>query len=93
MDGTTQLAIAEVVIYLIMIVLAFILAYKHGKHGLEGWSFFIGFCALRIVAGGMQINNWNKIKKGETVSDTASIINSVGVSVLLLCVCGLIHEA
>jgi hypothetical protein len=93
MDGTTQLAVAELVIYLILIQLGFYLLYKHGRHGLEGWFFFTSFCTLRIVAAGLQISNWNNIKKGKPSSDTASIVNSVGVSALLLCACGLIHEA
>jgi prolipoprotein diacylglyceryltransferase len=93
MDGTTQLAVAELVIYLIFVQFALFLLYKHGRHGLEGWFFLVTFCVLRIIAAALQINNWNKIKKGEPSSDTASIINSVGVSALLLCACGLIHEA
>ena len=93
MDDTTQLAIAELVIYLLLICLGFFILFKHGKRGLEPWLFYIMFCSLRIIAGGLQINNWNKIQQGKPSSDTASIVNSIGISALLLCSCGVLHEA
>lgn len=93
MDAATQLAVAELVIYLILLPIPHYLLFKHGKAGLEAWFFLISFSLLRIVASALQINNWNREKKGESVSDIASIINSVGVSALLICISGLIHEA
>jgi len=92
-DSSTQLAIAELVIYLLILPVAHYLLFKHGRHGLEGWFFLITFSLLRIVAAGLQIDNWEKEKKGKPVSSTASIINSVGISALLLSCSGLIHEA
>ena len=93
MDSTTQLAIAELAIYSLLILLAFYLLFRHGQCGLEAWLFYVIFCSLRIIAGGLQISNWNKIKRGQPSSDTASIVNSIGVSALLLCTCGLVREA
>ena len=93
MDSTTQLAIAELAIYSLLILVAFYLLIKHGRQGLEAWSFYVIFCSLRIIAGGLPISDWNNIKRGEPSSDTASIINSIGVSALLLCTGGLLREA
>jgi hypothetical protein len=94
MDSTTQLAIAELVIYLIFFQLGTYLLYKHGRPGLEAWLFFTMFCVLRIIAAALQIADYNTyIKKGKTAPNTASIVNSIGVAGMLLTISGMIHEA
>jgi len=92
-NADTQLAIAELVIYILLMPVIHYLLFKHGKPGLEAWIFLISFSLLRIIAAALEIADWEKEKKGEPVSSTASIINSVGISALLLCTSGIIHEA
>lgn len=94
MDQTTQLAIAELVIYLLFLQYGCYLLYRHGKPGLEAWLMFTLFCVLRIIAAGLQISDYNTyIKKGKTPSNTASIVNSIGVAGMMLTISGLIREA
>ena len=93
LDSTTNLAIAELVIYIVLLPTVFFILIKHGKHGLFGWLFLIAFCILRIVADGLQINNHVQESHGKAPSVTAAIVNSVGVFPLLLAISGIIHEA
>jgi prolipoprotein diacylglyceryltransferase len=93
LDSITSLAVAELIIYLIVLPIVFFLLLKHGKHGLIGWLFLIAFCILRIVSDGLQINSHVQETHGKPPSVTGSIINSVGVSPLLLAISGIIHEA
>jgi len=93
MDQTTKLAVAELIIYVIFIQAAHYLLFRHGRHGIEAWLFFGCFCGLRIVAAGLQINDWTKYSKGKPTTNTASILNGVGIAGLLLSLSGIIHEA
>ena len=93
MDQTTKLAVAELVIYIHFFLVAHFLLVKHGRHGIEAWLFFAGFCILRIIAAGLQIDNWAKYSKGKPTGNTANILNGVGVAGLLLSLSGIIHEA
>ncbi|KAF2667841.1 hypothetical protein BT63DRAFT_441400 [Microthyrium microscopicum] len=92
-DATTDLAIAELVIYILLLpVFIFVLA-RHGKHGIIGWLFLALFAVLRIIADGFQIDDRIKQNKGEQVSSTGAIINSVGVSPLLIALASIVCEA
>jgi hypothetical protein len=93
LNSGSRLAIAELVIYIILTPVVFYLFARHGKHGLVGWIFLLAFCILRIVADGLQISDGIKQSKGESYSATGAIINSVGVSPLLLAISGLLSEA
>jgi prolipoprotein diacylglyceryltransferase len=93
LSSTTDLAIAELVIYILLLAVVFIVLVRHGKHGLIGWFFLIVFCLLRIVADGLLISDGIKESKGESFSATGSIINSVGVSPLMLAMAGILFEA
>jgi prolipoprotein diacylglyceryltransferase len=93
LDPTTKLAIAELVLYILFIPIVGYLLLRHGKRGLFGWLYLILFCMLRIVASAMQINNYVQESHGKMPSSTAGIINSVGISPLLLATGGVLHEA
>jgi hypothetical protein len=83
-NASGRLAIAELVIYIILLPIAVYILVRHGKPGYTGWGFFLVFCTLRIVSSGLGIND---------TSTTGGIINSVGISALLLAISGVIHEA
>jgi hypothetical membrane protein len=83
-NATARLAIAELIIYIILLPLVAYILFRHGKRGIDGWAFLVIFCILRIVSSAMQIANRTSI--------TGSIINSVGVSAMLLALVGVIHE-
>ncbi|KAI9924789.1 hypothetical protein MW887_006645 [Aspergillus wentii] len=78
------LLLAQLIIYIILIQPITYITYRHGLHGLLGWGYLSIFCTLRIVGGGLGFNR---------DSTVAYIINSVGISPLLLAVDGVLHEA
>jgi prolipoprotein diacylglyceryltransferase len=84
LNASGRLAIAELIIYIIIFPIAVYILVRHGKPGYIGWGFFLVFCTLRIVSSGLGVNDTSTI---------GGIINSVGISALLLAISGVIHEA
>jgi hypothetical protein len=92
LDPTTQLSIAELTIYIVLVPAIIYTLLRHGKSGYLGWGFLIVFCGLRLTADGIQISNHNKAAKGEPVGNAGAIINAIGISGLLYSLSGIIHE-
>ncbi|KAG5816910.1 hypothetical protein H9Q74_010844 [Fusarium xylarioides] len=83
---TDSISAAKLAIYIILLQPALYCLFKHGKTGFIGWLYLQIFCVLRIVTGGIGLH--------ETNSSTGSIIlNSIGLSPLLLAASGILHEA
>lgn len=76
----------KLAIYSILIQPTPYLLWKHGRTGFLGWFYVQIFCVLRIVTGGMALH-------GNTTSTSAMILNSIGLSPLLLAIAGVLHEA
>lgn len=89
LDNTTSLAIAELIIYIILWPVALYILIKHGKHGILAWFYLVTFDALRIVPAAMQIAAYAQSKPE---SEVASILDAVGLSPLILCAAGVLHE-
>jgi hypothetical protein len=87
LDAITRLAIAELVIYVLLLPLIVYILVRHGRRGLDGWGFLIVFCILRVVSSGLQIGSTS------SNSSTGGIINSIGISALLLALGGIVTEA
>ncbi|KAL7940978.1 hypothetical protein V8C42DRAFT_361525 [Trichoderma barbatum] len=83
---TDGLSAAKLAIYLILLQPALFCLWKHGKTGFLGWLFVQLFCVLRIATGGIGLH---VDQKGEA----AVILNSIGLSPLLLAISGILHEA
>lgn len=84
-----HLALAQLVIYIILILPLFPILIRHGKVGILGWFYCTAFCTLRLVGNGMQVS----ASKHGTTNSTALIISSIGLSPLLLATSGILHEA
>ncbi|KAF9765098.1 hypothetical protein IL306_002666 [Fusarium sp. DS 682] len=83
---TDSISAAKLAIYIILLQPALYCLFKHGKTGFIGWLYVQIFCVLRIVTGGIGLH--------ETNSSTGLIIlNSIGLSPLLLAASGILHEA
>jgi hypothetical protein len=93
LDNVTRLAYAELVIYILLLPVLALLLWRHLRHGALGWAFLVAFGGLRIASSALQIDRRRKASEGKPTDDTADIVNSVGVSALLLAVSGTIHEA
>jgi hypothetical protein len=89
LDSTGHLSVAELVVYILAVSLAFYCLIRHGKYGTLGWIYLVIFCILRIVGAALLIGSENK----GTVSTTALIINGVALSPLLLSTDGILHES
>lgn len=92
LDSATQLSIAELVIYLILVPVVIYILIRHGKPGSLGWGFLIVFCGLRLASDGIQIGSHNNAANRQPVSSSGAIINSIGLSGLLYSLCGIVHE-
>jgi hypothetical protein len=92
-SAASRLAIAELIIYLPLLPIALSVLIRHGRHGIVGWGFLAAFCILRIIADGLQINDQVKENDGLPIDSTAAIVNSVGISPLLLAFSGILSES
>jgi len=83
------LYIATLIIYIILIQPAIYCLWKHGKRGILGWLYLQLFCAVRCVGSALTIHDENT----HTGGIASGILNSVGLSPLLLAAAGVLHEA
>ena len=88
--GTKALAVVTLIIDLILIQPTFLILWKHGKRGILGWFYLQLLCAIRIIANAIELHNIAQNKPGGMA---ATILNSVGLSPLILSVTGVLHEA
>jgi len=83
------LAIASIAIYLFLVQPALFCLWKHGWPGFLGWFLLQIFCLLRVVGKAVKLY----AEAGPTTDEKTLIINSIGLSPLLLATVGILHEA
>lgn len=83
---TDAVSVAKLVVYLVLAQPAFYCLWKHGRTGFLGWFYVQLFCVLRIVTGAIGIH-------GSAIGVGPVILNSIGLSPLLLAIAGVLHEA
>lgn len=81
---TNSLSAATCTIYSVLAIPVLYLLVRNGRYSLLGWLFLFFFCTLRMVGGGLAVND---------TSVAANIISSVGLSPLLLATASILHEA
>jgi prolipoprotein diacylglyceryltransferase len=82
---TDSISAAKLAIYIILVQPALYCLFKHGKTGFIGWLYVQIFCVLRIATGGIGLHG--------SSSTGAIVVNSIGLSPLLLAASGILHEA
>jgi hypothetical protein len=87
-SSTTNLSIAQLSLYALFAPLILFCLVKHGKHGLFGWLFLLIFSGLRITTSVLTIRD----RSFHSGTAGASIINSIGLSPLLLADFGMLHQ-
>ncbi|KIW69546.1 hypothetical protein PV04_05418 [Phialophora macrospora] len=87
LNSTTKLSIAELSIYVVLLLPTLWLLYKHGRAALRAFFYLIAFEILRVVAGVIQINDRNAAYPTES----GAIVSSVGLSPLLLAFSGIVN--
>jgi len=76
---------ADLAVYLLLLPIVIYIFLKHKWTGFLPWYYLNIFCVARIVGGALGVQGSNSL--------AANIIQSVGISPLLLAVDGLVHEA
>lgn len=85
-----SLVIASLAIYLLLIQPVTYCLWKHGKRGILGWIAVHSLCVIRIVGNAVELNAYNNHSTGGLA---ALVLQSVGLSPLLLGAVGILHEA
>ncbi|KAH7025082.1 uncharacterized protein B0I36DRAFT_366977 [Microdochium trichocladiopsis] len=81
---TLTIAIVELAIYAVLSGVCTYIAIRHGTRGLSAWGSLLMFCALRMVAAGLQIKDGS----AETSTLTA-FVNAVGICGLMAAISGI----
>lgn len=84
------LALVELIIYAALTPVTIYTLYKHRLPSLVGHVFLYAFILPRVIADRLTIHDHN-VSTG--VNETAAIVNSIGVSPLLLATAGFINES
>lgn len=85
-----SLVIASLAIYLFLLQPVSYCLWKHGKRGILGWLALHSLCVIRIVGNAVQLNAYNNHSTGGLAT---LILQSVGLSPLILGAVGILHEA
>lgn len=91
LTSTSDLYVAELAIYLILLPLTAYLGWRHGQRGLLGYFYLNAFCIVRIVADIVSILPANQHATHPKTS--TAVLSSVGLSPIMLALGGFIHEA
>jgi hypothetical protein len=76
---------ADLAVYLFLFPISCFVFVTHGLPGFLPWHYVNIFCFARIVGGALGVHDNNSLAAG--------IIQSVGITPLVLAVDGLVHEA
>jgi hypothetical protein len=83
-------SILELFIYFPSLIVAFIICSRHGFNRSSGWIFTLVLCLIRIVGACCQLATYHDQSSG--LLETTFILDSVGISPLLLATLGLLSR-
>ncbi|MCJ1393146.1 hypothetical protein MMC18_006018 [Xylographa bjoerkii] len=91
--GLTEeiIAIVELCVYIPIFPLALIVVFRHGWRKQLGWIYLAIFCLVRIAGGGFKIASV-KYPDNSTDLEWSAILQSVGLSPLLMATMGLLKR-
>ena len=87
---TKSVSVASIIVYLALLQPTLFCFWKHGKRGFLGWFYVQLFCLVRIIGSGFAIYGINKHSPGGVAT---LVLQSVGLSPLLLGAVGILHES
>ncbi|GJJ08727.1 hypothetical protein Clacol_002946 [Clathrus columnatus] len=79
-----KLAIAEIVFYIPIIVVAFIVTLRHGFNRKAGWVLLLSFAVIRFVGSILAVVAQDEANPSSTLLTVAGILQALGLSPLLL---------
>ncbi|GBE78458.1 predicted protein [Sparassis crispa] len=88
LDKRGDVAAAEIVIYIPILVISFILVVRHGFARTAGWIFLVILSIIRIVGGVTHVLSETSDKNNSTLITIYSIMESAGLSPLLMATLG-----
>jgi len=88
LDASGDVSIVEIVVYLPLLVAALAVCLRHGFKKAEGWIFLIILCVVRVAGAACNLVAFNNPSIG--LFEAVAILNSVGVSPLLLATIGVL---
>lgn len=83
-------SIAELVVYIPALVLALVVCARHGLHRASGWMYTVVLCVVRIVGAICQLVTYSDHSEG--LLTATLIIDSIGISPLLLATLGMLSR-
>ncbi|KAL2832682.1 hypothetical protein BJY01DRAFT_253790 [Aspergillus pseudoustus] len=86
-----HVAIAELVVYILTALATLFVVLRHGFHKQLGWIYLYIFCVIRVVGAVLQILSHNDPSNTNDL-EWATILQSVGLSPLLLASLGLLKR-
>ena len=86
-----HVAIAELVVYIPTALLTIFVVLRHGFHKQLGWIYLCTFSAIRIIGAIMEILS-TRNPNNSTDKEWATILQSVGLSALLLSTLGILKR-
>jgi hypothetical protein len=85
------IAIAELCVYIPVFLLTAIAVLRHGFQKQLGWIYLAIFCAIRLAGAGFKIESVQN-PTSKTDAEWSAILQSVGLSPLLLASMGLLKR-
>jgi hypothetical protein len=89
-DSRGGVSIGELIVYVPAIVLSLIVCIRHGFRRSSGWLYTLILCQIRIVGAICQLISENKPSEG--LIRATLIIDSIGLSPLLLATLGMLSR-
>jgi hypothetical protein len=90
LDGRAGVSVAELVIYSPALIVATIICARHGFDRSSGWIFALILCLVRIVGACCQLATYQSQSEG--LLEATIILESIGISPLLLATLGLLSR-
>jgi hypothetical protein len=90
LDGRVGVSVAELVIYFPALIVATIICARHGFGRSSGWIFALILCLVRIVGACCQLATYQSQSEG--LFEATIILESIGISPLLLATLGLLSR-
>jgi hypothetical protein len=90
-SSPASLDAVEIVVYAILLFPSNYSLFRHGKLGILGWLSLVSFCAVRLVAGAIQLSEHKS--KSTSPSIAGLVVENIGLSPLILTALGVLHEA
>ncbi len=85
------IAIAEICVYVPVFLLVLIVVFRHGHQKQLGWIYLAIFAAVRLAGAGFKIESISHPTNSSDV-EWAAILQSVGISPLLMASLGLLKR-